>query len=116
MCLLHDIGDTLAPHNHGELAATVLEPFLAPDLIWITRHQPVFQFSYYGARVGVDPNLGDHYREHEYFDATVEFCERYDEKCFDSAYSSLPLQEFEPVVRKVLAQPRAEWRGDLAGD
>src|ERR671936_704796 len=65
------------------LAATVLEPFIPRELTWITRHHPVFQFYYYGVRIGVDPNLRERYRGHEYFDATVEFCETYDENCFE---------------------------------
>jgi predicted HD phosphohydrolase len=117
MCLVHDIGDTLAPHNHGEIAAAVLEPFVPPELAWITRHHPVFQFYYYGARVGVDPNLRERYRGHEFFDATVEFCEKYDENCFDPTYNTLPLDDFEPIVRRVMAQPIAGWRSpDLGSD
>jgi predicted HD phosphohydrolase len=117
MCLVHDIGDTLAPHNHGELAATVLEPFIAPELVWIARHHPVFQFHYYGARVGVDPDLRERYRGHELFDATVEFCEKYDENCFDPEYDTLPLKEFEPILRRVIAETRPGWRtSDIGRD
>src|SRR5262249_40729252 len=29
--LLHDIGDTLASHNHAELGATVLRPFVSEE-------------------------------------------------------------------------------------
>jgi predicted HD phosphohydrolase len=117
MCLVHDIGDTLAPHNHGEIAATVVEPFVSRELTWITRYHPVFQFYYYGARVGVDPNLRDRYRGHEYFDATVEFCEKYDENCFDPTYDVLSLDDFAPIVRRVMTQPLANWRSpDLGRD
>jgi predicted HD phosphohydrolase len=117
MCLVHDIGDTLAPNNHGEIAAAVLEPFVRSELTWITRHHPVFQFYYYGARVGVDPNLRERYRGHELFDATVEFCEKYDENCFDANYDALPLDHFRPIVHRVMAQPLAGWRSpDLGND
>src|SRR5262245_34902060 len=75
MCLVHDIGDTLAPRNHGALAAAVLEPYVAPRVTWIAKHHPVFQFRYYGRHVGADPDARERYRGHEWFDDTVEFCE-----------------------------------------
>ena len=102
MCLLHDIGDTLAPRNHGALAAAVLEPYVSPRLTWITKHHPVFQFHYYGTHVGADPDARERYRGHEWFDDTVAFCELYDENCFDEHYESLPLETFAPLVREVL--------------
>ncbi len=55
MCLLHDIGDTLAPRNHGELAASILKPFVPQRITWIAAHHPVFQLAYYGHQVGADP-------------------------------------------------------------
>ena len=102
MCLLHDIGDTLAPRNHGELAAAILKPFVSKRLTWITKHHPVFQLHYYGSHVGEDPQAREQYRGHEWFDETVEFCECYDENCFDAGYRSKSLAEFEPLLRAVL--------------
>ena len=75
MCLLHDIGDTLAPRNHGELAASVLKPFVPERITWIAAHHPVFQLAYYGHQVGADPESRARYAGHEWFDDTVEFCE-----------------------------------------
>jgi predicted HD phosphohydrolase len=108
MCLLHDIGDTLAPRNHGKLAAAVLEPYVSPRLTWIAEHHPVFQFHYYGRHVGVDPDLRERYRGHQWFDDTVEFCELYDENCFDERYDALPLEAFAPLVREVLGRERRD--------
>ena len=48
----------------------------------------------------------ERYRDHEWFDACAEFCERYDQNCFDPAYESLPIEHFEPMVRRVFAEPR----------
>ena len=32
MCaLIHDIGDVLTPHNHPDLAAAVLKPFVSEE-------------------------------------------------------------------------------------
>jgi predicted HD phosphohydrolase len=107
MCLLHDIGDTLAPRNHGALAATILKPYVEPRLTWIAKYHPVFQLHYYGQHVGADPNERDRYRGHKWFGDTVEFCERYDENCFDTTFESLPLEAFAPLVHDVLErEPR----------
>jgi predicted HD phosphohydrolase len=102
MCLLHDIGDTLAPRNHGELAASILKPFVSERLTWITKHHPVFQLYYYGRHVGADPDAREHYAGHQWFDDTVEFCEQYDENCFDTKYPSQPLDEFAPLLHALL--------------
>ena len=112
MCLLHDIGDALAPRNHGALAAAVLAPYVSPRLTWITEHHPVFQFRYYGRHVGGDPEAREGYRGHEWFDDTVEFCELYDENCFDERYDAMPLDAFAPLLREVLGR-EARGRPDV---
>ena len=41
----------------------------------------------------------------------AEFCERYDQNCLDPDYESEPLEFFEPMVRRVFAEPRHLERG-----
>ena len=38
VALLHDIGETLSPVNHGEVAASVLRPYISPQNYWILNH------------------------------------------------------------------------------
>ena len=102
--LIHDIGDGLAPYSHGSYAAAVLRPFVSEELCWIVSHHPLFQMHYYGAQIGDDVNAREAYRGHPWFDATVEFCERYDENCFDPDYDWLPLEHFAPVVEEVFSR------------
>ena len=104
--LLHDIGDELAPWTHGEMTAAILKPFIAPDICWIVKHHGLFQMYYYAHYSGGDRNARDRFKDHPCYDACVEFCERYDQNCFDPAYDSLPLETFEPMVRRVFAEPR----------
>jgi predicted HD phosphohydrolase len=113
MCLVHDIGDTLAPRNHGELAATVLKPYVEPRITWIAKHHPVFQLYYYGPHVGADPDARDRYRDHQWYVDTVEFCERYDENCFDTGYRSMPLDAFVPMVQEVFGREPVRAGPDL---
>ncbi len=104
--LLHDIGDELAPYTHGEMVSAILRPFLEPRLCWIVAHHGVFQQYFYGRQTGEDPDARERYRGHEWFEDCAEFCELYDQNCFDPEYDSLPLEEFEPLVREAFAEPR----------
>jgi predicted HD phosphohydrolase len=102
--LVHDIGDSLAPYSHGSYAASVLRPFVSEELCWIVSHHPLFQMYYYGPHMGGDKHARDQFAGHPWFDATVEFCERYDENCFDPGYDWLPLAHFAPAVEEVFTR------------
>ena len=104
--LIHDIGDTLAPANHAELAATILEPFVSERNHWIVKHHGIFQGYYFFHHVGLDRDMRDRFRDHEFWRDCAEFCEKYDQNSFDPEYDTLPLDAFEPAVRRVLAAPR----------
>ncbi|MQA03798.1 MAG: HD domain-containing protein [Streptosporangiales bacterium] len=104
--LLHDIGDVIAPANHSEAAAAVLRPYINERNYWIIKHHGLFQGFYYFHHVGLDPNARDKHRDHPLYQATVDFCENYDQNCFDPAYQSESLGFFEPMVRRVLAPSR----------
>ncbi len=108
--LLHDIDDLLAPHSHGELAALLLRPFVTERTHWIVRHHGLFQLIYYAHHLGRDRNARDRYRDHPWYQAAVDFCHRWDQSSFDPDYESLPLEFFEPMVRRVFArEPFSLW-------
>ena len=104
--LVHDIGDTLASANHAELAATILEPFVSEENRWIVAHHGIFQGYYFFHHLGLDRNVRDSYRDHPLFRECAAFCAKYDQNSFDPAYDTLPLDFFEPMLRKVFAAPR----------
>ena len=104
--LLHDIGDTLASTNHADLAATILEPFVSEKNRWIVEQHGIFQGYYFFHHLGLDQNMRDRFRDHEWFRDCAEFCEKYDQNSFDPEYDTLPLEAFEPALRKVFAAPR----------
>jgi predicted HD phosphohydrolase len=108
VALLHDIGDTLMPHNHGEVAAALLRPYLSKESYWLIRHHGVFQGFYYWDKIGEDHNAREKYRGHPCFDATANFCERWDSVSFDPAYPSLPLEFFDPLLDKFFSKPLAD--------
>ena len=104
--LLHDIGDTIAPYTHSETVAAILKPFVRPELAWIVGHHGAFQMYYYGHHRGLDRNTRDLWKDHEWYEGCREFCELYDQNCFDPDYHSEPLETFEPMVRRVCSEPR----------
>jgi predicted HD phosphohydrolase len=104
-CLLHDVGESLGPFNHGEVAAAILRPFVSTANYWMMAHHPVFQVYYIGQHLGLDPNERDQFIDSPFYDRTVEFCARYDEVSFDADYPNEPIETFEPMVRRVFDLP-----------
>ena len=102
--LLHDIGDELAPMNHSEYAASILKPYVSEKTHWIVEKHGEFQAYYYAHHLGGNRNKRDKYKGHKYFDACVNFCEKYDQCSFDPNYESYPLEKFEPMVRNIFAR------------
>ena len=102
--LLHDIGDELAPLNHSEYAASIIKPYVSEKTHWIIAKHGEFQMYYYAHHLGADKNQRDKYKNHEYYQATVDFCEKYDQNSFDPNYKSLPLEFFKPMVEKIFSR------------
>ena len=102
--LLHDIGDELAPMNHSEYAATILKPYVSEKTHWIIEKHGEFQAYYYAHHLGKNRNLRDKYKNHKYYQATLDFCEKYDQASFDPNYKSLPLDHFSPMVKKIFSR------------
>ena len=65
------------------------------------RAHTVFQFNHFGRHIGIDPDMRDAYLGHPYYDDAAEFADLYDSESFDPSYESLPLEEFEPLLRQV---------------
>lgn len=103
--LLHDVGDTLGTYNHPDVAAAILRPFVSDELYWICQQHGVFQGYYFFHHVGMDRDLREKLRGHPHFEACAEFCEKYDQSAFDPDYDTAPLAFFEPMLRRVMAQP-----------
>jgi predicted HD phosphohydrolase len=104
--LLHDIGDTLGSYNHPDVAAAILEPFVSEDNHWMVKHHGIFQGHYFFHHVGMDRHLRDQFKGHPCYERTAEFCALYDNPAFDASAETLPIETFEPLLRRVFAQPR----------
>ena len=99
--LLHDMGDEFAPMNHSQYAAAVLRPYVSEKTHWIVEKHGEFQLYYYAHHLGGDRNKREKYKDHKYYQATIDFCEKYDQSSFDPNYKSLPLEHFAPMVRRI---------------
>ncbi len=102
--LLHDIGDELAPLNHSEYAAAVLKPYVSEKTRWIVEKHGEFQMYYYAHHLGGNRNQREKYKGHKYYQDTLDFCEKWDQKSFDPNFKSLTLVDFEPSVKKIFSR------------
>lgn len=53
---------------------------------------------------GGDRNARDRFKDHPHYQACLDFCHRYDQNAFDPDYDTLPLEHFEPAIRRVFAR------------
>lgn len=104
--LLHDIGDTLGSFNHPDIAAAILKPFVDDANLWMVQNHGVFQGYNFFHHIGLDRNMRDMFRGHPHYERTAEFVELYDNPAFDPALETLPISEFEPMLRRLMAAPK----------
>ena len=102
--LLHDIGDTLGPYDHGAVAAAILKPFVSDANHWMLENHTVFQGYYYFEHLGGDKNAREVHADNPHYEYTKEFIEKYDMPAFDEHYDTMPLEAFEPMVRRVMTK------------
>ena len=100
--LLHDVGDLLGTRNHADIGAAILKPFVSEQNHWMVEKHAIFQGYYFFHHLGLDRDMRDQFRDHPWFDYTADFCREYDGPAFDPKYKFMPLEEFEPMVRRVL--------------
>ena len=99
--LLHDIGDGLAPQNHDRFSAEVVRPYVRDEITWVIEHHGIFQMIYYAHHYGWDKNARDKFKDNIYYKSCSDFCERWDQSCFDPNYNYEPIEFFEPIIREV---------------
>ena len=105
--LLHDVGELLSPLNHGDIAASILKPYINKKAYWILKNHELFQAYVYLN----EPNIGfgkeickDAYYGHEYFDDAVNFCEKYDSPAFNPNEEIMDIDFFKPLLIDVFSR------------
>jgi predicted HD phosphohydrolase len=104
--LIHDVGDILGPSHHAEVGAMIMKPFISERNFWMMEHHAIFQGYYYFHYLGGDRDMREKFRDHPDFEYTAQFCHLYDQNSFDPAYDTMPLEAFEPILRRVTAAPK----------
>lgn len=100
--LLHDIGDVLGPYDHASIAASIVRPFVTPELHWMVAHHAEFQGYFFFHHLGMDRHVREAHRGAPEFDLTAEFCAEFDQAAFDPSYPTPPLEHFAPLVHQLM--------------
>ena len=48
--------------------------------------------------------IRDRFKGHEHYEATINFCENYDQASFDPNYKSMNLDDFSPMVKRIFSK------------
>jgi predicted HD phosphohydrolase len=105
--LLHDVGKLISVPNHPKIAAEILRPYVRHDVYCMVAHHQDFQGRWYYEHLGMDPNLRERYVGEPWFELAEQFADVWDQKAFDPAYESEPLEHFEPMVTRVFARAKS---------
>ncbi|PWR22894.1 HD domain-containing protein [Zavarzinia aquatilis] len=104
--LFHDMGDMLGSYNHADIAAAVLKPFVSEQNHWMVEKHGIFQGYYFFHFLGLDRDMREKFRGHPNFEHTAEFCEKFDQNCFDPNFKSMSIEDLRPMVQRVISRPR----------
>ncbi len=104
--LVHDIGDLMGPANHAEVGAVIMRPFVSEANHWMMDKHGIFQGYYFFHHLGLDRDLREQYRGHPHFEYCAQFCHLYDQSSFEPGFDTMPLEAFEPMLRRVVAKPK----------
>lgn len=104
--LCHDIAKSISEPNHPAVAAALLAPFVRAEVAWTVEVHQDFQGAHYFEFIGQDPAARENHAGHPAYALAERFADEWDQTSFDPAYDTLPLEHFEPVVRRVFAEPR----------
>jgi len=108
--LTHSLQTATRAHRDGRdeeyVVCALVQPFVTEENHWIVKQHGIFQGYYFFHHMGLDRNMRDRYRDHPYWQACADFCASYDQNSFDPRYDTLPLEFFEPMVRRVFSSPK----------
>ena len=64
-----------------------------------------FQAFHFRRHPGIDRLAREKWRGHPGFAMTAEFCAEFDQCAMDPDYDTMPIEAFEPMVRRLFARP-----------
>jgi len=105
--LMHDVGKAVSLPNHPAIAAEMIRPYVRPEVYEMIRVHQDFQGRHYYAHFGGNPDAREDHRPDlsaEEWTLAERFADEWDQIAFDPDYDTLPLEHFEPLVRRLTAQ------------
>jgi predicted HD phosphohydrolase len=107
VALLHDIGFTMCPSNHGPFAAALLGPFISDANRWLLAHHQLFLAHHCHDHPddAFDEHAREQWRGHPHFAATADFVARFDQGTIMPGLPEAPLSVFAPMVQRIFARP-----------
>ena len=104
--LCHDIGKAISVPNHGAISAEIIKPYVSDDVYHTILNHQDFQGRHYYHHFGAPTDLRDQFRDESWFSLCEEFTDDWDQQAFNPDYDTLPLDHFEPLVRKITASAK----------
>lgn len=107
VALLHDIGFTTCPTNHGAFAASLLAPYVSDASRWLLEHHQIFLAHHYHEHpdVAEEQEGRERWRGHPHFERTAEFVARFDQTTIVPGQPEAPLETFAPMLGRILSRP-----------
>lgn len=104
--LCHDIGKAISVPNHPHISAEIIRPYVRDEVYRVIDAHQDFQGRHYYHHFNADPDARDRYEDEPWFDLAARFADEWDQVAFDPDYDTLPLEHFEPLVRRLTATAR----------
>ncbi len=104
--LFHDVGYSIGPWSHADVATAILKPYVSKRNIWMIAYHQLFEGYYFFDHFGGDRNAREKYRGHPCFEQTAHFCEAFDQCAFDSNFDTMPLEAFVPAIKRIFSKRR----------
>jgi predicted HD phosphohydrolase len=102
--LLHDVGKAVSVPNHPAIAAEILKPYVRDEVYWMIKAHQDFQGKHYYHHFGGNPDARSKYAGQPWYGLAERFADEWDQVAFDPAYDTLPLEHFEPLVRRTFRE------------
>ena len=102
--LLHDIGFIVAPETHGEVAATIMKPYISDRNVWMLERHAIFQQRHCSYLDSEKQRECEQWRGHPHFEWTAEFVEKYDQNTIDNTQEIFDLAAFKPMVQRLFSK------------
>lgn len=103
--LCHDVGKAVSVFGHAQIAASLLAPYVSPEVTWIVSVHQDLQARYYHKVLVTDPSAWQRHESHPLYGKALQFVDEWDQTSFDPSYPVPPLEHYEPLVRALFAKP-----------